>query len=129
MTADGSFPLELARTKPYNYSIFVLDNMVTLCHLLSTPDDNLWEYKLPNGTCIQDGLDFLTPYLLDKESWPYPKDVSHFDSFPARASFQLFAGCTLEREELVDLYKNLPLESEDEEVRRNIGIRMPDLWL
>ena len=37
MDADGSFPRELARTKPYNYSIFVIDNMVTLCYLLSTP--------------------------------------------------------------------------------------------
>ncbi len=36
MAADGSFPLELARTKPYGYSIFQLDNMATLCQVLST---------------------------------------------------------------------------------------------
>ena len=129
MAPDGSFPLELARTKPYNYSIFVLDNMVTLCHLLSTPDDNLWEYALPNGACIQKGLDFLTPYLLDKTCWPYPEDVSHFEAFPARASFMLFAGSVMGRQELLDLYVSLPLESDDEEARRNIGVRMPDLWL
>ncbi len=35
MDLDGSFPAELARTKPYGYSIFQLDNMVLLCHLLS----------------------------------------------------------------------------------------------
>ena len=37
MAADGSFPAELARTKPYAYSIFQLDNMTTLCQVLSGP--------------------------------------------------------------------------------------------
>ena len=36
MAPDGSFPRELARTKPYGYSIFQLDNMATLCQVLST---------------------------------------------------------------------------------------------
>ena len=36
MAADGSFPAELARTKPYGYSIFQLDNMATLCQVLSS---------------------------------------------------------------------------------------------
>ena len=30
-----------------------------LCYLLSTPDDNLWNYALPNGADIQKGVDFL----------------------------------------------------------------------
>ena len=38
MAPDGSFPAELARTKPYSYSLFVLDNLATLCHVLSSPD-------------------------------------------------------------------------------------------
>ncbi len=35
MGADGSFPLELKRTKPYSYSIFNLDVMAGLCQSLS----------------------------------------------------------------------------------------------
>ena len=35
MVQDGSLPRELKRTKPYSYSIFTLDNLVTLCHVLS----------------------------------------------------------------------------------------------
>lgn len=129
MAADGSFPLELARTKPYNYSIFVLDNMVTLCYLLSTQKDNLWEYTLPDGAGIQKGLDFLTPYILDKSSWPYRKDIMHFDAFPVRSSFMLFAGEALGRQELIDLFESLPLETDDEEARRNTAVRIPYLWM
>lgn len=129
MQPDGTFPLELKRTKPYSYSIFVLDNMVTLCHLLSTEQDNLWNYQSGNGASIRKGLDFITPYLLKKNTWPYEKDVEHFDAFPARASFMPFAGHTLNRLELITLYHSLPREIQDEEARRNIAIRLPYLWM
>ena len=80
---DGSFPRSWGRTKPYNYSIFVVDNMVSICHMLSKPDDNLWEYESPEGKGIKKALDFITPYILNKKSWPYPPDVMHLDAFPA----------------------------------------------
>jgi hypothetical protein len=35
MAADGSFPLELERTKPYGYSLFNLDAMAMICQVLS----------------------------------------------------------------------------------------------
>ena len=47
MAADGSFPRELARTKPYGYSLFNLDAMATICQILSTPEDDLWTFELP----------------------------------------------------------------------------------
>lgn len=129
MAADGSFPRELDRTKPYSYSIFVMDNMVTLCHLLSKPDDNLWEYRTESGQGILRGLEFMTPYILDKSSWPYKPDVMHYDAFPARTSFMAFAGWTLGDETLLIIFENLPTESLDEEARRNIAVRQPMLWV
>ncbi len=129
MAPDGSFPLELARTKPYSYSIFVLDNMVSLCHLLSTPQEDLWEYETEKGQGIPKAVEFLMPYLLRRSSWPYARDVEHFDSFPARASFMMFAGCRYGIRELVDLFHSLPFESQDEEVRRNVAVREPMLWM
>ena len=126
---NGSFPRELGRTKPYNYSIFVVDNMVSLCHILSVPEDNLWEYESPEGKSIARALDFITPYLLNKELWPYPPVVMHFNAFPARHGFLLLAGCTMGRQELLDLYYKLPKESQDEEARRNIASRQPMLWI
>ena len=53
MAADGSFPLELERTKPYGYSLFNLDAMTTLCHLLTTPEENLWDYTTTDGRNIE----------------------------------------------------------------------------
>jgi hypothetical protein len=43
---DGSFPLELGRTKPYGYCLFNLDVMSTVCQILSTPGDNLFAFSL-----------------------------------------------------------------------------------
>jgi len=43
MAEDGVSPLELARTNPYGYSIFHIDDMATLCHVLSMPGDDLWK--------------------------------------------------------------------------------------
>ncbi len=129
MNPDGSFPQELARTKPYNYSIFAADNLVSLCHMLSTPEDDLWEYETEKGQGIRQAVRFLTPYLLDKSSWPYKPDIMHFDVFPARISFMAFAGCRYGIPELVELYDRLPPESPNEEARRNAAVREPMLWM
>src|SRR5215472_8679687 len=49
IAANGSFPRELSRTKPYGYCLFNLDVMATVCQILSTPEDNLFFYALPDG--------------------------------------------------------------------------------
>jgi hypothetical protein len=129
MDPDGSFPRELARTKPYGYAIFVLDNMVTLCHILSTPEDNLWNFELPDGRGIRKGLDYLFPYMKHKSSWPYPPDVEHFDGWPAKVPSLLFAGLALDKKEYIELWEGLDPDPADLEVRRNIAIRQPILFL
>lgn len=129
MQLDGSFPRELGRTKPYGYSIFVLDNMVTLCHVLSTEEDNLWDFKLKDGRSIKKGLEFLYPYLEDKTKWPFMKDVEHYEAWPVAVSSLLFAGYGLAEEKYIKLWKKLDMDPIDNEVRRNMAIRQPILWL
>ena len=46
---NGSFPLELARTKPYAYSLFNLDALATACYILSIGQDSLWKFEVPDG--------------------------------------------------------------------------------
>jgi hypothetical protein len=61
MAADGSFPKELARTKPYGYSLFNADAMATICQILSTPSDSLWTYSMPDGRNMHAAVEFLYP--------------------------------------------------------------------
>ena len=129
MAADGSFPLELARTKPYGYSIFQLDNMTLLCQVLSTEQDNLWLFTLPDGRGIRKAVAYLNPFLADKSKWPLKPDVQAWEGWPARQPHLLFAGLALGEQSYLDLWRKLPADPTDAEVQRNIGITQPVLWL
>jgi len=129
MASDGSFPAELRRTKPYGYSIFQLDNTVALCQVLSTTNDNLWTFELPDGRGIGKAMEFLYPYLADKSKWPHKPDIQAWEGWPARQPSLLFAGLTLGEQKYLDLWKKLPADPTDAEVRRNIAITQPLLWL
>jgi len=129
MAPDGSFPLELKRTKPYGYSIFQLDNMAILCQLLSTPDDNLWTFTLEDGRGIRKAMEYLFPYLQDKGKWPYPPDVQHFEDWPVRQPCLLFAGYVFGEAKYLDLFKKLDSDPTDMEVRRNMAVTQPLLWV
>ena len=129
MAADGGFPLELSRTKPYGYSIFQLDNMATLCQVLSTKEDNLWDFKASDNRGISLGLVFLYPYLEDKLKWKLKPDVQAWEGWPARQPALLFAGVALGEQRYLDLWKRLPADPTDAEVQRNIAITQPLLWM
>lgn len=129
MAADGSFPLELKRTKPYAYSIFQLDNMATLCQVLSTRDESLWEFNLPDGRGIRKAIAYLYPFLADKSKWPLKPDVQAWDHWPTRQPCLLFGGLAFGDQRFLDLWKKLPPDPTDAEVRRNIAITQPILWI
>ena len=129
MAPDGSFPRETRRTKPYGYSIFTVDNLLILCHILSSRDENLWEFALPDGRGAQLALEFLYPWLLDRSAWPYARDVEHFDDWPAAMAGFLFAGIHLGEEKYIRLWQSLDPDPRDPELRRNMTVRQPLLWL
>jgi hypothetical protein len=129
MAADGSFPKELARTKPYSYSIFNFDAMAMLCVSLAGTGPDLLTWQLPDGRGICKSAQFLYPYLQDKNAWPYPKDVEHFNSLPVRSPGLLFAGLACGRSNYVDLWKKLNPDPTDPEIIRNDPVRQPLLWV
>ncbi len=129
MSDDGSFPLELERTKPYGYSIFNLDCFSALCHLLSLEGDSLWEQSLPDGRGMRRGVEFLYPFIKDKERWPFGRDVAHFDDWPSRPGFLLLAGIWLDNPQWLDLWQKLAPTTEIEEIERNEVMHNPLLWL
>jgi hypothetical protein len=129
MAADGSFPKELARTKPYSYSIFNFDAMAMLCVSLAGTGPDLLTWQLPDGRGICKSAQFLYPYLQDKNAWPYPKDVEHFNALPVRSPGLLFAGLACGRSNYVDLWKKLNPDPTDPEIIRNYPVRQPLHWV
>jgi hypothetical protein len=126
---DGSFPEELRRTKPYAYSLFNLEAMAGICQLLSTPQEELWRFALPDGRGIRLAMRFMVPYIRDKKSWPRPPDVMYDGEWPMRQASLLFAGLALDEPGYVELWRKLPPDSEVDEVIRNFFIRQPALWV
>lgn len=129
MAADGSFPQELRRTKPYAYSLFNLEALAGIAQLLSTPDDDLWRFTLPDGRGLRRGLAFIVPFIRDRGAWPYPKDVMYDSEWPMRQASLLFGGLALGEPGYLELWAKLRADSEVEEVIRNFFIRQPLLWV
>src|SRR5258706_6354980 len=129
IAADGSFPEELRRTKPYGYSLFNLEAMAAVAQILSTPQDNLWTFELPGGRGLRKAVGYMATYIEDKKSWPLRPDVMYDNQWPRRQSSLLFAGLALNRADYLDLWKKLPADSNVEEVTPNFFIRQPVLWI
>ena len=150
MVADGSFPEELRRTKPYGYSIFNLDVMTALAVVLSTKEEDLMTWSLPDGRNLVKGVAWLAPYIADKNAWlknvhrtiptagqPQPvvtdefvkPDVMYWDNWPVRQPCLLFGALAAGREDWLATWKKLDPDPEVEEIRRNFPIRQPVLWV
>lgn len=127
--ADGSFPQELRRTKPYGYSLFNLDALAVASQTLSTPTRSLWKWKLADGRGMARAMEYMYPYILDKKKWPKPPDVMYFDEWPVRQPSLLFAGLALGKPEYIALWRTLKPDPTVEEVLRNWPVRQPLLWV
>jgi hypothetical protein len=129
MAVDGSFPRELARTKPYSYSIFNFDVMAGLCQSLKGLSPNPVAFQLADGRGLARAAEFIYPYLKDKGTWKWAKDVEHFDALPVRSPGLLFAGIACQEQKYIDLWKTLNPDPADKEIIRNYPIRQPLLWV
>lgn len=129
MAADGSFPLELKRTKPYGYSLFNLDAMATICQELSDAKENLWQFELPDGRSMRKAIQFLYPSVADKNSWPYAKDVMYWEQWPVAHPFLVFGGLALQQPAWLQTWTGLEHAPAVEEVIRNLPVRNPLLWI
>jgi hypothetical protein len=129
IASDGSLPLELARTKPYSYSLFDMDVLCGIAQSLSTEKDDLWSFATPDGRGLRKLMEFMYPYIKDKAAWPFAHDVEHFDDFPVRDPALLFSGVAYGRQNYIALWKTLTPDPVIPEVIRNFPIRQPLLWM
>lgn len=128
MAENGSFPLELQRTKPYGYSIFNLDAMSALVQVLSLQGEDLYGYQTSDGRYLKSGMEFLFPYIQEKEKWPFPQDILYFDDYPVQQAFLLFGGLAYDRPEYTELWMELDSDPDKAEVVRNTIVKNPLLW-
>jgi hypothetical protein len=129
MAPNGSFPLEIKRTKPYGYSLFNLDAMVTLASVLSTKKENLFDFIGTGNVGIKKGIEFMFPFIVNKASWPYAKDVMYFDEWPVAPIALLFGSKATNNAGWFDTWKKLEHFPTNEEIIRNTPIRNPLIWI
>lgn len=152
--AEGGFPRELARTKPYGYSIFQFDcattlgwslgilsaNNVSAANTTSLADSVFHPMATANAASVKNddataraalcrAAAFLYPYLDDKSKWPYAHDVQHWESWPVRSPGLLFCGLACDRSEYIALWRRLDADPTDPEIIRNFPVRQPLLWV
>ena len=129
MGGDGSFPLELKRTKPYGYSLFNLDAMVMICQILSTNNDDLWEFQTNDGKGIRKGIEYLYPFTVNKSKWTLKPDVMYWENWPVAHPFLVFGATKYENRKWLNTWKSLDHTPKVEEVIRNLPVRNPVIWL
>ena len=129
LAQDGSLPLELKRTKPYGYSLFDLDALTAVAKILSTKSDNLFTYTLPDGRNLIKTVEYLVPFVMDKSTWTFPKDVMYWDEWPVAQPFLFFASQQYKDKKYFTTWERLEHFPTNGEVLRNLPIRNPILWL
>lgn len=126
IAADGSQPLELARTKPYGYCLFNLDVLAACAHVMG---GDLWTWKGATGGSIADALAYMAPFIADKRKWVRAPDVEAWDGWPVRQPSLLFGGLALKRPDYLDLWRKLDPDPTEAEIIRNYPLRQPVLWI
>ncbi len=72
---DGRQPLELERTKSWDYSVMNLEGLISLAVLGEHVGVDLWGFQTADGRGIRKATLFLEPFARDPKKWSY-KQIS-----------------------------------------------------
>jgi hypothetical protein len=67
LAPDGAQPLELARTRPWNYVSMNLQGWARLALLAPHVGLDLWHYTTPDGRGLRPAIEWFRPYLLGQQ--------------------------------------------------------------
>lgn len=74
---DGSMPLELKRTKSFDYSMFNVAAFFDLATAGQSAGVDLWNFNTPDGRSIRKALDFMLPYTVGGKSWEHQQILKY----------------------------------------------------
>ncbi|WP_432100551.1 alginate lyase family protein [Streptomyces sp. WAC 04229] len=77
IAADGSQPLELARTRSWHYSTFDLVAYTRLAAIGENAGVDLWAHRGPQGQSLFAAVRYLLPAATGSEAWPHPELEFH----------------------------------------------------
>ncbi len=73
---DGRQPMELRRTKSFNYSRLNLRGLAELSDIAGRVGVDLWHFETTDGRSIRKAIDFMEPYVRDESrKWPFQQIV------------------------------------------------------
>ena len=128
MATDGSFPLEIKRTKPYGYSLFNLDALTMICQILSDENNDLWNFCTTDGKSIRKGIGYMYSFVADKNRWPFNHDVMYWENWPVAHPFLVFGASKFNEKKWFTTWRSLEHFPQVEEVIRNLPVRNPVIW-
>ena len=85
--SDGRQPFELKRANSLDYSLINLLGLATLANIGERVGLDLWNHDI-YGAGIQKALDYLLPYIQNKEDWPYTQNHPVKDQIVADVTCQ-----------------------------------------
>lgn len=78
---DGRQPLELARTRSWNYSVMNLEGWFALARLGREAGVDLWNARTRDGRSVRAALDYLVMFADNGPKWPH-QQITPFDVGP-----------------------------------------------
>lgn len=103
--------------------------MTTLCQILSDSKDDLWSFRLEDGRTMKKAIEFLYPFIENKNLWTSQKDVMYWEEWPVAQPFLLFGYQHFGTKNWFETWEKLEHFPKNDEVIRNLPIRNPLLWL
>lgn len=129
MARDGSFPLELERTKPFSYSLFNLDALAMQAWILSDDQMDLWNYSLSDQRGLNKGVDYILPYLKDLSQWPHARDIDNWESQPGPRNFMLLTALAQNNQSWFALWKALYTKKSNSSGKQHERYSNALLWI